>query len=366
MRLMAALFMIAFTSASFATAPPVTSEKVKADFENARQSLVESDEKQRAIMSSIFQINIKMKKLVSERSKTSQEKMMVESSTRKLAERILELEQKLKDQRTLLQVRLNAIYKFGGQGLARLLFSSSNSAQLERNLKILGLVAKHDLGLLKDYSKNVSDLESKQTKFLGRLAALKKIQRQLAGQESKITSESVAKAQILESIRKTKTKALSKIRKLREKSVAVQSDMDDELLDLLLRPSFFERKGQLAAPVQGVVVRKFGIWKDSEFNVSMSHKGLLYDVGAQNTVHAVFPGKVSFSGDVEGLGETLIVDHGDHYYSVYSGDLEPQIKEGFDVGEGQLIANSKNQLYFEIRHFSEPYDPQQWMKGRQQ
>lgn len=366
MKFWAILFTTTLMSAGVRGAPLPSPEKVKADFENARQSLVESDEQQRSIMSSLFLINGKMKQLVSERSKTAQEKMIVESSTRQMAEKIVEIEQKLKGQRSLLQVRLNAIYKFGGQGLARLLLSSSNSAQLERNLKILGLVAKQDLGLLKDYSKNVADLEVKQAKFLGRLAKLKKIQKQLAGQESKINAESTAKAQILESIRKTKTKALTKIRKLREKSVALQGDENDELLDLLLRPSFFEKKGQLAAPVQGVVVRRFGIWKDSEFNVSMSHKGLLYDVGAQTTVHAVFPGKVSFVGDVAGLGETLILDHGDHYYSVYSGELEPQIKEGFEVGEGQLIAHSRNQLYFEIRHFSEPYDPQVWMKGRQQ
>lgn len=356
------IFMMLFATSAVAVATPAD---VRERFERERHKLIASEEQQRAIMSSLFEINKKIKQLVSEKSKTEQERMTLEASTRTLAERILELQSRIKTQRSLLQVRLNAIYKLGGQGLARLLFSSSNSAELERNLKILGLVAKHDLNLMKDYSKSAEELSQKQTKFLARLAALKKVEKRVSEQERRIAGESAAKARILESIRKNEVKALSRLRALREQTLRLGGIVDDELLDLLLKPSFFEKKGQLSAPIEGVVIRRFGLWKDSEFNVTLNHKGVFFHAPRGSAVSAVFPGKVAYNGMIEGFGPTLILDHGDHYYSVYSGLAQILVPADQEILEGQRIASVNDGLYFEIRHFSEPYDPLQWMKGRQ-
>ena len=315
-------------------------------------------------MSSLFEINRKMRKLVSERSKSEQERMSLQGSTKELADRILGLEKKIKQQRELLQYRLNAMYKIGGQGLARITFSSTNSAQLERNLKIMGIVAKRDLNLMTDYSKSVAELSQKQKKFLVRLADLKKVQNHVAEQEYKISSESEEKIRILDSIRKSKNTTITKLRQLREKGQKSALQEDDDFLDLLLTPSFFERKGNLPSPIKGHIVRKFGLWKDSAYNVTLNQKGLMYEAAAGTSVQAIFPGKVAFEGHIDGFGRTLIVDHGDHYYSVYGGLSEVVAANGSEIAEGQKIAAVDNNLYFEIRHFSEPYDPESWMKGQ--
>jgi septal ring factor EnvC (AmiA/AmiB activator) len=282
-----------------------------------------------------------------------------------LFERFCELENLIKDQRAMLRIRLNAIYRLGGQGLARILFSSTDSAQLERNLKILGIIAKRDLALMKDYSRDVDELAQKQAKFLNRLALLKTAQKKVASQEAAITAESVSKARILDSIRKSDVKTLAKLRKMRDRGIKVGLEQDDELLDLLLKPSFFEKKGSLPSPVKGNVDRRFGFWKDPTYEVTLNHKGLFFHADPKASVNAVFPGKVAFLGEVDGFGNTMILDHGDHYYSVYSGLTDVQAKAGVEIREGQKIASVNEGLYFEIRHFSEPYDPQQWMKGTQ-
>lgn len=355
-----------FAFAETASEPNAAATRLREQFENTRKKLTENEEQQRTIMSSLFDINRKMKKLVSEKSKTDQERMVLESTAKSLAQKILDLETKLKEQRTLLQIRLNAIYKLGGQGLARLILSSSNSAQLERNLKILGLVAKNDLALMKDYSGSVAELEFKRAKFVNRLASLKRARRKAEAQEMKITRESLDKAKILENIRQSKMKTIVRLKGLREKGQKMGlNGQDDELLDLLLRPSFFEKRGALVVPVEGNLVRKFGLWKDDQFDVTLNHRGLFYQTKANTQVVAVFPGKVAYQGPVEGFGQTLILDHGDHYYSVYSGLSNVTAILGTEVGEGQKIAQVEQGLYFEIRHFSEPSDPLPWMKGRE-
>lgn len=346
-----------------AAAPP---ESLLEEYERRRRQLIESEEQRREIMSSLFQINRRMKTLVIEKSKADQKRMTLENSTRSLAEQILELQTRIRDKRVLLRSRLGAIYKMGGQGLARFLFSSNGSSQLERNLKILGLVARHDLTLMKEYSSSVADLSERQERFLARLEKLKKARERVAEREARIQNESLAKARILESIRRKKVKALTKLRALRKRGLQAGINENDEFLDLLLKPSFFERKGNLPSPVAGPVVRKFGLWKDPEYNVTLNHKGLLIRAASGTLIQAVFPGKVAFRGPVEGFGETLILDHGDHYYTVYGGLSRILASDGSEVAEGQKIAAAEGPLYFEIRHFSEPYDPLHWMKGHRQ
>jgi septal ring factor EnvC (AmiA/AmiB activator) len=66
----------------------------------------------------------------------------------------------------------------------------------------------------------------------------------------------------------------------------------------------------------------------------------------------------------------LVLDHGDHYYTVYAGTKDAVVTVGDQVQPQQKIASTgfseihgTQGMYFEIRHFSEPYDPKSWLKG---
>jgi septal ring factor EnvC (AmiA/AmiB activator) len=366
MRLFAFYFFL-LSVTSFA-APNVT--KLANDFEKTKKSLVQDEVKQRKIMSSLFSINRKMKKIVADRAALVQERMLLDSVTRDLALAIRSLDEKVKTQKSHLMQRLAVIYRFGGQGVTRFLFSSLSSAELERNLKILGVVAKHDLGLIKDYSVSVNDLAKKKKKFQLRLAHLKKIEDNIQEKETKLTQENEYKNKILDSIRRSKKFALNKISGLRERSAQLAMNDDSGVLDLLFRPSFFEKKGQLTAPVQGPIVENFGLMRDEENNVTLSHKGVFFAASKGAPVKSVFSGKVAFVGRVSGFGQTLIMDHGDHYYTVYSHNQTISVNVGEEIKQNQIVATAgidpeslKTGVYFEVRHFSEPYDPRSWMKG---
>jgi len=346
-------------------------EKLAKDYHHTKEALVQDEVHQRKVMSSLFQINKKMKKIITERADLVQESMVTESVARELAEKVLILEQKLKDQKALMRERLMAIYKFGGRGLARMLFSSTSSAQLERNLKVLGIIAKRDLDLIKDYSRNMKDLESKKTKFTNRLARLKKLEKRIQVQETQLTKENTHKTKLLDDIRRSKAFRLTKLSGLRAKTDQLIANDDTGALDLLFRPSIFEQKGKLPPPVAGAILRGFGIVRDPEHNVSWAHKGVFISTPAGSKIRSIFDGKVSYVGEVPGFGKTIIIDHGDHYYSVYGYSRLSLVAEGMEVKQNHIIAESgikadenESGLYFEIRHFSEPYDPRQWLKGK--
>ncbi len=340
------------------------------EFEKTKLSLVKDEVKQRKVLGALFDIGHKMKKIVGEKAELEQEKMALDANVKDLAQKITALEQKTKVQRGFLRQRLAAIYKLGGPGVARVLFSSTSSAELERNLKILGIVAQKDVTLIRDYADSKQELESRKAKLNQRWAHLKKVEGKILAKEQRLTEENDAKNKILKGIKSSQKFAMLKLGEIRKKSQNITGQDESGVLDLLFQPSFFEQKTKLPNPIQGRLTQGFGLIRDEAHNVVFGHKGNFYSAPTGTAVKAVFQGKVAYAGTVPGFGQTVVIDHGDHYYTVYSHAKELKVKEGDPVQQMQTVASSGNAgsgfgdgLYFEIRHFSEPSDPQQWVKG---
>jgi septal ring factor EnvC (AmiA/AmiB activator) len=83
-------------------------------------------------------------------------------------------------------------------------------------------------------------------------------------------------------------------------------------------------------------------------------------------VRAVFGGRVAFADRYGPYGRLVIVDHGDHYYTV-SGNLAAiDVKVGDDVSAGEHLGTVGDEgrgpmLYFEIRQATQTLVPQSWL-----
>ncbi|WP_413585706.1 murein hydrolase activator EnvC family protein [Bdellovibrio sp. HCB274] len=365
------IFLQSFV-ATAATPDSSPIEKVEAlnkDIEVNKQKLADAELKQRQVLSGLYEINKKIKKTVTERGSLSQQRSLLEVNIKNLTEKVEELESKAKVQRAQLAERLKAIYKLGGQPLARFILNADSSVSMDRNLKILGIVAQRDLELIKGYRHDVQDLQEKRKSLAQRLESLKAVEVGISTQEKKLVAEQNLKNKLLNGIRKSKMFAENKISELRQKSEQYNFD-DTGVFDTLYKASFQDSKGELPRPLQGVVTQKFGLMKAKDHPYTLNSKGIFISAATGSLIKSVFEGKVAYVGELPGFGNTLIVDHGDHYYSVYSHAGEIKVTAGDEVSQSQVVATSGDAsadlpagMYFEIRHFSEPYDPQQWMKG---
>ncbi len=288
-------------------------ESLVQEFQKTKNKYEKSEVQQRKLLGSLFGINKRIKKVVQEKSALDSEKLVVDASVKELASKVLELELRSKEQKSRLRERLSVIYKLGGSGMARILFSSSSSAELERNLKILGAVAKSDIQLIKDYTKSQKELNQRRLRFARRWEKLKKIEAKIAKKEEKLLAQNNEKMQILDEVKRTQKAALNKLSQIRKKSRSLASLDEEGVLDLLFQTSFAEKKGQLSKPVLGTLRQGYGIIRDESSDLIFTHRGHLYETLAQSSVRAVFDGKVAFVGPVAGYGTTLILDHGDHY-----------------------------------------------------
>ena len=75
---------------------------------------------------------------------------------------------------------------------------------------------------------------------------------------------------------------------------------------------------------------------------------------------------MAFSGWIDGYGQTIIIDHGDHYYSVSGNLASVDVRLGDEITAGERLGTIGDEgqgpmLYFEIRHGAETLPPGPWL-----
>lgn len=83
-------------------------------------------------------------------------------------------------------------------------------------------------------------------------------------------------------------------------------------------------------------------------------------------VRAVYAGRVAFADRYGPYGRLVIVDHGDHYFSVSGNLASVDVKVGEEVSAGERLGAVGDEgrgpmLYFEIRHGTETVQPAPWL-----
>jgi septal ring factor EnvC (AmiA/AmiB activator) len=128
---------------------------------------------------------------------------------------------------------------------------------------------------------------------------------------------------------------------------------------------FAHLKGKLVFPVEGgKVLTSFGRTFDAQTGLYLFKKGVEISAGKNQDVRAVSSGQVAYVGELSSYGQVMIIDHGDHYYSLFShlGDFGKKVHDRVAAGESiGKSDNSGNPLYFEIRSRNVAVNPLQWL-----
>jgi septal ring factor EnvC (AmiA/AmiB activator) len=129
--------------------------------------------------------------------------------------------------------------------------------------------------------------------------------------------------------------------------------------------------GKLDWPVEGRIVYRFG--RDtlpSGGVIRWNGIGIAAAVGTP--IHAVEAGRVRLVGQFGTYGLTVVIEHGNGYYSIYSHLHSATVKLGADITKGQTIGGVGGQnsdygphLHFEIRGENQiALDPADWLRRR--
>jgi murein hydrolase activator len=351
---------VVVVSRSAAGSPPAEVNALADTIRETKEVINESESARRKLLGSLYAINLRMKKISTEKGKLTDELMQSQDGVETVASAIQALETQISKQRLALKKRLRALYKISGESVVGAVFSTTNAYEFDSTLRNLKLISDKDFQMIQSYRENLKTLASQRKKLKSQVERLLLVERRIKKQENLLAQEHHAKSALAATIEKDTRKRMSEIKRLRQ-----SHSTDDAEIAHLLKPSIYEKKGTLVAPVAlGTIVKDFGLRIDEKFKFKMSHKGWQIGVARPTTVVATDEGSIVFSGILPAYGATLIVDHGDHYYSIYSGLQKIQVAVGDEVLRAQALAQAETGLYFEIRHFSEPENPASWISAK--
>ncbi|RME14519.1 MAG: hypothetical protein D6797_08615, partial [Bdellovibrio sp.] len=259
-----------------------------------------------------------------------------------------------------------------GRSSMQILFSSTNSNQFDKSLRYLKAVSVHEHRFLEKFEHNLLVLNGEKVKLLREIKSLLRLQRRMKKQEKELLISQRSKKNLLKALKKQYQSYLNLMKTVRHRSEILKEDVENVFEEVDFKSidvAFFEQKGILPKPVLASVFQKYGLYFDEKYRYRLRHKGLFFKASLGEPVRSVYRGQVSFIGWIPGLGQTIVVDHGDNYYSVYSGIVDPKVRVKDTVSLGQELAlvgysalHQRNGLYFEIRHFSDAIDPEPWFQ----
>jgi len=303
-----------------------------------------------------------------------QEAADAERAASALEAQLPDLEAQLARTRAAMAAHAVALYKTGELGPAQLVFASQSLRELLDRVDVLEKFLAHDQLLHTRFRAEQQTLDAARADARAAEQRRDDAREQLAQRRADAAQERAAKQTLLAAVKSDRAReraALDELeaaaRALEEKIAALGSE---EATPAPVAPAvpFASLRGNLAPPVDAEVVSRFGREVDAEFHTQVLNKGIDFDAPLGAPVRAVAAGTVRFAGWFRGYGRMVIVDHGDHFYTV-SGHLDAlRVEAGQVVAAGELLGTvgdtgslSGPRLYFEIREGSRAVDPMGWL-----
>ncbi|MDR2637168.1 MAG: peptidoglycan DD-metalloendopeptidase family protein [Zoogloeaceae bacterium] len=208
-------------------------------------------------------------------------------------------------------------------------------------------------GQIKTQRKQIGSLQ-KDEKRLNRV--IDQLTRLLAEQEKKAAREREKERERAEAEKREAEKRAGKSPPARQ--------AENTRLPTAISGKFASLKGRLRLPAKGKISGRYGAAREE----GGTWKGIFISAPRGNEFKAVASGQVVHAEWMRGLGNLLIVNHGNGYMTVYgyADALYRQVGDRVEGGEtlgttGSSGGNPETGLYFELRHQGATLNPMQWV-----
>ena len=358
-------------------------ESLKRQIRETRTRIEQADQMEKSTAYKISQLDKEISLTEQLINKLNREKRTTQQRLSNLERKIPETEAELAALRSRYVQRAVRSYKKGTLSSLVSILSSTSWRQAVYRTEYLQIISRIERNLQVDIHRaitKIKDQRSQQQIALEKIQALDNEQR---GQRNALQRSKSSKQQELNKIRKDKSElakymdekqeGLQQLEEVR-KQILADKDRFDRAKRIRLQQealnakSFAELKGQLAWPVEGSIITRFGRQSNPELNTTTDNPGIDIKGASGAEVHAILNGIVTTITFIRGYGTTIIIDHGGGFYTVYSHVTGLKIHVDSEVRGGDTIAylasaDSANgaRLHFEIWGQNQKLNPEIWL-----
>jgi septal ring factor EnvC (AmiA/AmiB activator) len=291
--------------------------------------------------------------------------------------------------KAVLQRRLRDIYKRGQLHSVRVLLGADSFADLLNRYRYLQLIASHDRALVEQVTELEGALVGQDEELRITLAQLGQLRQSKLGELAELRKVEDQHKMTLEAFRSQERVTLSRLDQLEEDEERMRGLISD--LETARREAERRRAmagaasaeatmsgsdaGSLDWPLDGEIIYRFGRERRPNGTV-LRWNGIGIQASPGTPVRAVKTGTVVLAGPFEGYGPTVVLSHGDGFYTLYLYLEDVGVVEGRVVEAGQVVGTVGGgetpegpHLEFQIRApvnggAPQARDPLQWLVPR--
>ena len=288
---------------------------------------------------------------------------------------IIRNNQSINDIKKSYEIRSISLYKNRNNDLSNYIFNSKSFSQMIYRLKYFNIISDINQksvdkikttqkfnkqktyeisGLLDKVEESKNFKETEISSLNQKKKYQEKLLKQLKNEENEVKAEIAIQLKQIDALEKLRKQIIADKEKYNEQQLASLKRIDKDIRNY---------KGKLDWPVQGKVIKKFGPQWNPRLNTTLDNPGIDISSRATLPVKSVFDGYVSTITFIAGYGTTVIIDHNNSYYTVFTHLENLLISENMNVKEGQNIGyvSNDNIIHFEIWGNNQKLNPEKWL-----
>jgi septal ring factor EnvC (AmiA/AmiB activator) len=296
--------------------------------------------------------------------------------------------ERLRERNATLQRRLRDIYQMGNLHTVRVLLGADSFTDLLNRYRYLNMIATHDRSLMDQVVQLEDDLLMRDMRLRQDFTELGRLRQSRVGEVAELRSIEGEHQRALDLFRGRERQALSRLQQLEADEIRMR-----DLLDQLERRRLEEERRRVATgaglaptllatdagaldwPVEGSLVYSFGRERRPNGTI-MRWNGIGIGATAGTPVRAVKEGTVVLAGPFEGYGPSVVLSHGDGFYTLYLYLEDVGVVDGRRVETGQVIGSVGGtdtpegpHVEFQVRvpqdsGSPQAQDPLNWLRNR--
>ena len=283
--------------------------------------------------------------------------------------------------------RIVNTYKKGRLSDLEKLLDSRSWEQAVYRAKYLEIISNYDKSLSSEIKLNIYELNNQKRVLQSELIDIKNIDKEKISRKKWLEQRRKIRGKQLDTLKrdrqemivamKERKKAAGEMERIitrleRERAIRIaELERRRKEIEMVASKPFNELKGNLPWPIEGKVISQFGTFRNPNLKTVIENTGI--DISAQigGDVKSIYDGIVTTVTYIRGYGNTVIIDHGDGFYSVYTHVTDIEVDENSYVDALDVIARVGDsgsldgaKLHFEIWANREKVNPELWLKKR--
>ena len=280
--------------------------------------------------------------------------------------------------------RLVKTYKKGALTNIEKIIDSNSWRQAVYRTKYIKIISEYDRNLQKTIKNNMNKILKERKSINDKLENLNLIHEEKTSRKKWLEQRRKTRNSKLENLKRDrqqmsmalleKKKAADEMRELietLEKEKALRLAELEKLRNekkLISETEITNMKGKLPWPIDGIIISKFGTFQNPNLKTLTENTGIDIKAKDGTEVKSVFDGIVTTITYIRGYGNTIILDHGSNFYTVYTHVSDVEVEENNYVEARQVIAYVSDsgsldgsKLHFEIWGNREKINPELWL-----